>query len=75
VGEKVQWRDYILEIPTMMGMAIIAGPIGRYLNTVYGVDIEVTFALTYVFGYIGARLIDRIVAILEKKANRDADSH
>lgn len=73
-GEKVKWRDYVLEIPTMVGMAIIAGPIGKYLNVHYGVDIEVVFALTYVFGYIGARLIDRVVAVLEKKARNDEDS-
>lgn len=65
-GQRVQWRDYVFEIPTMMGMAIIAGPIGRYLSSNYGVDVEIMFALCYLFGYVGARMFDRVVALMDK---------
>ena len=66
-GTRPSWGQFLLEVPTLFGMAIIAGPVGRWLNTSYGVDLEITFALCVAFGYLGANLINRVAALLERK--------
>lgn len=67
----VEWRQFVLEVPTLFGMAIIAGPVGRWLHSAYAVDLEVTYALCVCFGYLGANLIARAAAWLEKWSGGD----
>ena len=71
--EWVTWRQFILEVPTLFGMALIAGPIGRYLSSTYAVDIEIVFALCVCFGYLGANLIQRAARWLERGGDAETD--
>ena len=66
----VNWRQVILEIPTVFGMAIIAGPVGRYLIANYKLEFEIIFALCVVFGYLGGNAIQRIAKMLEDRYGR-----
>lgn len=63
----VTWRDLILEVPTLFCMAIIVGPLGSYIKATYGVDESVNYALCVFFGYLGARLLDRVASYWEKR--------
>ena len=69
----VTWRQFILEVPTIFGMSIIAGPLGSWLNVAYNVDREVIYALCVVFGYLGANLINRFAAWLERRSDASKD--
>ena len=68
---QLGWKVVLLEIPTVFGMAIVAGPLGIFLRREYNVDESATYGLCVAFAYLGVRLFDRLARLLEK---RDAES-
>jgi UDP-N-acetylmuramyl pentapeptide phosphotransferase/UDP-N-acetylglucosamine-1-phosphate transferase len=62
---KIEWSRLLYEIPTIVGMTIVAVPISDYLATNYGVSHGVVAAVCLFSGYIGTRLLDLVADLID----------
>lgn len=65
------WKLLLWEIPTIFGMAIVAGPVGIWLRKVYDVDESATYALCVCFSVLGVRIFDRLASFMERFNAKD----
>jgi len=57
-GRPISWRRVLLDMPTVLGMAIAGGAIGDY----FGLSEMVRWGLAGLLGYAGPPVLDRIIA-------------
>lgn len=57
-GRPISWRRVLLDLPTVLGMAIAGGAIGDF----FGLSEMVRWGLAGLLGYAGPPILDRIIA-------------
>lgn len=70
-GTKIDWKRLRYEVPTILGLAIIAGPLSEYVRASFGVNQGVTAATCICCGYLGTRVLDIVGSWLEKPGDKD----
>lgn len=51
--DEINWWKLRLEVPTVVGMAIIAVPVSEYLTSTFGIHQGVVAAVCVCLGYLG----------------------
>jgi hypothetical protein len=62
------WRRLKWEAPTIFGVVFVAVPTARYLESHYGIDTSVVYAVCVLMGYLGTKVLDAITAFAEVRA-------
>jgi len=71
LAEKIDWKRLRYELPTIVGLTIITGPVSAYVKSNFGVNEGVTAATAFCLGYLGTRFLDIVANFLEKKKDED----
>lgn len=69
----VDWRRFYLETPTIIGGALIAGPLSEYVANNYGVHQGLSASLCFLLGYLSTNILDAVQTWIERRAKRDGD--
>ena len=64
---KIDFRRLAYEVPTIIGLTIVAVPVSEYVRTTFAVEQGVMATTCLCLGYIGTRILDVFAKFLEEK--------